>query len=617
MNAAAHPDDAATALADGLAAHIERWARTLGAAEAAAALAGHAARALSLAIADGHVCLPLDELDETPEAQGTLDGIRTALRASGVVGTPLAPGALPLILDDGDRLYLHRHFDAERRLAARLVRAAAAPPLPLPDAAVQRLHTLFGFGPGAHPPDPQPDWQMIAAALALRRRLLVISGGPGTGKTTTIVKLLACVLEQQPEARIALAAPTGKAAARMAQALRERAAQLPAAVRERLPMHAGTVHRLLGARGGPDGGFSHDAARPLPLDVLVVDEASMLDLALATRLLDALPDNARLILLGDKDQLAAVESGAVFAELSRDASLSPACAAELARICELPATAIASEPAQPPGPLQDSVVWLQRNFRFAADSGIARAATHVREGRGAELLAQLGEGSGDAALSWLDEGGPTLAPRLLQCVRGGYAAYWRALREQPHDVAALMQAFERFRVLCAVREGARGVQAINRLLAGELRAALAPGSSSPWFAGRPVMVLRNDPLLGLFNGDIGITLPGADGAPLVHFATPQGFRALPAARLPAHETAFAMTVHKAQGSEFDEVLVLLPAQRSRVLTRELLYTALTRARARVWLAADAAVLAAAAARPARRRSGLLARLREQAAVGCG
>ncbi len=586
-------DDNITALAEGFAQQAERWALAQGAAADAAALARRAAQAASLATADGHVCLPLAELGG--------DTLRGALLASGIVGTPAEPRARPLIVDDDNRLYLHRHFDYERRLAARLVRAAGAAPQPVAPATQQRLRSLFD----AH---AAPDWQMLAAALALRRRLVVVSGGPGTGKTTTVVNLLACLIEQDPQARIALAAPTGKAAARMGEALRQRAAHLPPHLRERLPLQATTVHRLLGAH---PGGFGHDAARPLAIDVLVVDEASMLDLALATRLFEAVPESARLILLGDKDQLAAVESGAVFAELGADPSLGADCVDELARLCAVPAAAIVPAAPLQHSPLHDSVIWLTRNFRFAADSGIARAALGVREGRGDELLRQL---------RWLDDGGAAVAPATLQALRDGYAPYLQALRQQPADIGAVMRAFERFRVLCAVRGGARGVEAVNQLLEDALRAQLAAGSgSSPWFTGRPVMVLRNDPLLGLFNGDIGIALPDpggrADAAPLVHFATDGGFRALPALRLPAHETAFAMTVHKAQGSEFDEVLVLLPAQRSRVLTRELLYTALTRARQRVWLAAGADVLTQAVAARTQRRSGLLARLREQAAAG--
>ena len=590
MDSDAHP------LADGFALQVERWALAQGDDAATAARVRQAAHALSLAIGDGHVCLPLADLDAG-------ESLRGVLLSSGVVGTPSLPGARPLILDDDDRLYLHRHFDYERRLARRLMHAAAAPADTVDAATQQRLNALFGQDAG-------PDWQKIAAALALRQRLVVISGGPGTGKTTTVVNLLACLLEQNPQARIALAAPTGKAAARMSEALRQRAQHLPQAVRERLPAQAATVHRLLGAF---PGGFTHHAGRPLAIDALVVDEASMLDLALATRLLEAVPASARLILLGDKDQLAAVESGAVFAELSADPTLSAACVDELARLCELPTTAIVTGTPLEAGPLRDSVVWLTRSFRFAADSGIALAAADVRDGRSDDLLQRLRQGE-DAALHWLDDGNAAPTAATWQCMRDGYADYLQAVRDGGQDIATITRAFERFRVLCAVREGRRGVEAINRQLADEARALLAPGSTTPWFSGRPVMVLRNDPLLKLFNGDIGITLPGADGAPLVHFADAAGgFRAVPALRLPPHETAFAMTVHKAQGSEFDEVLVLLPAQRSRVLTRELLYTALTRARRRVLLSSDAAVLAATVAARTRRQSGLLARLRDASA----
>ena len=591
------------ALAEGFSLQVERWARACAADAPLAKWLRLAAQALSLAIGEGHVCLPLAELagDEWPD----LPALRRALQASGVVGTPQSPGACPLILDGEDRLYLHRHFDYERRLARRLMRAAQAAPTVPAAAVAQRLRALFGSGDA-------PDWQQLAAALALRQRLVVISGGPGTGKTTTVVQLLACLLEQDPQARIALAAPTGKAAARMSEALQQRAAHLPPPLRERLPAQASTVHRLLGAH---PGGFAHHAGRPLAIDALVVDEASMLDLALATRLFEAVPDTARLILLGDKDQLAAVESGAVFAELSADPSLSAACIADLARLCALPPAAIVPAAPLQPSPLRDSVVWLTRNFRFAADSDIACAALQVREGRADALLEGLRRAA-DPSLRWLQDGAAAPDARTLQCLRDGFTPYFDAVRDAGGDVAAVTRAFARFRVLCALREGPRGASAINRLLEDEARARLAPGNGSPWFTGRPVMVLRNDPVLRLFNGDTGITLPGSNGEPLVHFADASGgLRALPALRLPAHETAFATTVHKAQGSEFDEVLVLLPAQRSRVLTRELLYTALTRARRRVLLAADAEVLAATVATRTRRQSGLVARLREAAAEG--
>ena len=237
-----------------------------------------------------------------------------------MVGTPEAPAAHPLILDDDGRLYLHRYFDYERRLARRLMRAFARPDGRHRQGRRRRSSTACS------PPTRsgwanRPDWQKIATALALERRLTIISGGPGTGKTTTVVNVLACVLAGNPDCRIRLAAPTGKAAARMLEAIRNAAAHLPADLRERLPAESFTVHRLLGVLPG-SGEFRHHAGNPLPIDLLVVDEASMLDLALATKLVEAVPPAAHIILLGDKDQLAAVESGAVFSELSADPTLS-------------------------------------------------------------------------------------------------------------------------------------------------------------------------------------------------------------------------------------------------------------------------------------------------------
>jgi exodeoxyribonuclease V alpha subunit len=612
------PEDPAEALAEGFAQHVEGWARAQSADTATVSLARRAALELSRATAEGHVCLRLADLAARLAADAPdmadLRSVRSRLLASGVVGTPEAPAAMPLLLDDQDRLYLHRHFDYERRLARRLLLAAQAAPTVVSAATRERLDSLFGR-------DALPDWQKLAAALALRQRLVVISGGPGTGKTSTVVNLLACLIAQDPQLRIALAAPTGKAAARLGDALRQRAAHLPQALRDKLPAQSHTVHRLLGAQ---PGGFRHHAGRPLAIDVLVVDEASMLDLALATRLLEAVPGSARLILLGDKDQLAAVESGAVFAELSADPGLGHDCVQALADLSGVPAELITPGAAVEASPLRDSVVWFTRNYRFAAGSGIALAADDIRLGRAGEFIARLRQ-EADDSVHWLDDAGVSPGAATLHCMAEGYAPYLDVVQRDPADVTAVTLAFERFRVLCALREGPRGVNAINEQLSRLARSRLAPppGASapdarSPWYAGRPVMVLRNDPLLKLFNGDIGITLPSADGGLMVFFADADGgHRAVPILRLPAHETAFAMTVHKAQGSEFDQLLVLLPERRSRVLTRELLYTAVTRSRHRLQLASGTAVLAAAIDTRTRRDSGLLARLREAADAGLG
>ena len=359
----------------------------------------------------------------------------------------------------------------------------------------------------------------------------------------------------------------------------------------------------------------------------------MLDLALATRLLEAVPDSARIVLLGDKDQLAAVESGAVFAELSADPTLSAACRADLGALCGLPPASIVPAAPAHASALLDCVVWFDRNFRFAADSGIGRLAADTVAGRSAAALAWLRAGADDS-VRWLDDAAPAPQPATVAAIEQGYAPYREALRLGLADAdapARLSAAFDGFRVLCAVQGGPRGVAAVNEIVSRRVIDSLQRGGARPsmgtsagasprdsrsaWFAGRPVMVLRNDPGLKLFNGDIGIALPGADGALQVFFPDPDGgFRAVAPLRLPPHQTAFAMTVHKSQGSEFAEALVLLPAQRSRVLSRELLYTAITRARERVWLAGGAPVVAAAIASNTRRSSGLQARLRDAMAT---
>ena len=638
-------------LADGFARHLVSWAQTLQAPADSLAAVTFAARRLALATSAGHVCVTLDVLlrqaraeDEggfsaglgdssddgaeqgntvPPEAAARLDVLRRQLRASGVVVDAAQAldgvSAHPLVLDGGDRLYLRRHFDQERALAQALV-ARAAPALDCAAPAPAVIDSLFPPRSG-----DTPDWQKLAVALALQGRLTVISGGPGTGKTTTVAALLVCLLDAQPGLRIALAAPTGKAAARMLQALRQRAQSLPAALVARLPDEAFTIHRLLGVTAEA-GRFRHHGGNPLALDVLVVDEASMLDLALAARLVDALPPTARLVLLGDKDQLAAVEAGAVFAELSAQRSFSVAMQAHFVHVMAHADAAAVLEgglesAALDAGssPLADAVIWLTESHRFGADSGIGRLAADVRSGRGEAALACLAAGT-DAAANWIEDRGTRVGAATLARIEAGYAPYVAALRVRDTiDAATAMHAFERFRVLAAVRDGARGLDALNAHLDAHLRAALgvAPDRSAAgrWYVGRPVIVLANDYLLGLFNGDIGLCLPTATGELRVFFpAAEGGFRAIAPLRLPAHDTAFALTVHKSQGSEFEEVLLVLPARPVRVLTRELIYTAVTRAAARVSVAGAGEVFVAGCALRTQRNSGLRERLHEAAAA---
>lgn len=622
-------------LAESFGDYLRLWAKQQGALPAAADVAARAGQLLSKATCSGQVCLRLGEVMDSFMADDdrtmTVDGFRRVLLESKVVGSAETPGAMPLILDGDDRLYLHRYFDYERRLArclhAMRARASSTPgPESLDPGVAAMLERLFEQStrpPGppdaessaprnGQPPGRPVDWQQIAVVTALLGRLTIISGGPGTGKTTAIVNLLACVLAENPACRIALAAPTGKAAARITDTIRQRAAHLPEDIASTLPQESYTVHRLLGVL--PDGGFRHHAENPLPIDVLVVDEASMLDLALATQLFEAVPPAARVILVGDKDQLAAVESGAVFAELSADPTMSDARIRVLARICGIRAEAIEVPRPSRAIELTDSVVWLRRNFRFGRDSAIGRLAEDINSGDAQTALARLRH-TPDRSLVWLDDAGTDLSRESAQTLLQGYARYLEAVRTWPHDPDLVARELGHFRILCAVRDGYRGAQAINERVGAAFRARLDHrldlGRRTDWYPGRPVMVLRNDYRLQLFNGDIGIVLPDSSDRLMVHFpGSGSGFRAIPPARLPEHETAFAMTVHKAQGSEFDEVLVVLPAQPNRVLTRELLYTAVTRSRERVIVMGGAEVIEAAVRTVTDRLSGLEARLRD-------
>ncbi|KWB40956.1 AAA family ATPase [Burkholderia ubonensis] len=704
------PADFGIALAEGFARRIGDLARRAGAPAAAARWAARAAFAASRATAGGHVCVSLGALAQRYDEP--LADVRAALAASGVA----AFGALergeerPLIVDRHDRLYLARYFAYERRLAEALVAqasAVAADDAPAPDVLRERLARYFGPATG------ETDWQRVAAIVALTGRVTIVSGGPGTGKTTTVVGVLACLLDAHPGLRIALAAPTGKAAQRMQEALHARAGDLPPELAARLPNTSYTLHRLLG--GGGAAGFRHHRDNPLPYDLIVVDEASMIDVALAAHLLDALAPGARLVLLGDKDQLAAVEAGAVFAELSARPSFSAAACARIAQalgideaafVAALPtpadaepdaaaaAVAIGRTPVAPPpvgprqaslfddeppaavatadeaagdaddapawieadelawldaaalppldagaaqrvaamipvapedveaaeaitpAPLADCVVWLERNYRFGLDSPIGRLSLAIRRGDVTEALDAL-PASDAAAASFHDDAGDALAATTVERLARRFSAYLDALRDAlaaaVPDPLPLFDALNRFRILCATRGGARGAEHVNALVAAHVRRAahvpLAVGAH--WFTGRPIMVTRNDYALGLFNGDIGIALPDAQGVLRVWFKRADGAaRAVSPAALPPHETAFALTVHKSQGSEFDEAALVLPATFGRVLTRELVYTAVTRARARVQVIGGRRVLAQAIATRTQRDSGLSARIAE-------
>jgi len=550
---------------------------------------------LCAALERGDVCLPMARLAGQrpwPDCAFSLPSLAQWQRSLSV--SPLVGAAgefAPLILDGG-RLYLARYHAYEQQLAEQLLSRAANWPAVDEVQLGESLTRLFAFN------TQQPDWQRLAAAQAVRRKLAVISGGPGTGKTTTVVRLLAALLEQGDGVSLAigLAAPTGKAAARMAEAIRSAKASLPVsdAIKAALPEEARTLHRLLGSRGDSPQ-VRHHAANPLALDVLVVDEASMVDLALMAKLVDALPPTARLILLGDKDQLAAVEAGAVFAELCEGRGFDAQAAADLQRITGQQVTVEAPRSA-----LGDAVVLLTHSHRFAGDSGIGELARQINGGNVAGTLSLLRENRPD--LAWVAE--PTVS-NLLDRLEQGYGPFLQAARQG--DPAAAFAAFNAFRVLTAQREGAWGVSGLNEALETRIKRRGQVASRERWYAGRAVMVRQNDYALGLFNGDIGICLSGEQGL-RVYFEGEDGFRPFAPARLPSHDSAFAMTVHKSQGSEFSEVLLVLPEQPSPLLTRSLFYTGITRARHNVEIWGLPARLADAVATRAERAAGLAERL---------
>ena len=520
-----------------------------------------AAERVTSALQQGASCIELQSLGAERER------LEVALRRSPVVAAEHSQGPRPLVLEHG-RLYLYRYWKYERALAQRLARlnreVTGVDELRLS----QALEDLFP----ARSSD-RIDWQKIAVASAVLRHLCIISGGPGSGKTTTVARLIVLLLTLQPELRIALAAPTGRAAARVQEAIRGQLERMTVDddLRARLPTESFTLHRLLGARAMSTV-FRYGPDRRLPYDVLVVDEASMLDLALAAKLMAALPEQARLILLGDKDQLASVEAGAVYAELSATRQISRAWARRLGDLTQEP---IETDVGAPPHPAADAVIWFDRSYRMGEDTPLRQLAQAINAGDAAGLQTQLLRSS--EQIRWSSRL-PDPA-QLVETLIEGYIDFLRAL-QRGASAPLVFSAFARFRVLCATREGRYGATNIDRLLVASLRRRLGvPPHRDAWFVGRPVLITQNDYAVRLFNGDTGIALAAAEDSLQIHFPDEkEGMRRIAAGRLPTHAGAMAITVHRAQGSEFDAVAVVVDPTRERALSRALLYTAITRAR---------------------------------------
>lgn len=520
---------------------------------------------LVAALRNGSVCVDLRLVAENHDQAPQLAWPEPAAWLAAVRASPLT-GEPPVLrfLSDGstDLLYLDRYWLEEqqvcRDVSARLT--GTQPALPVPD-----LGRLF----------PRKfSEQRAAAEVALGQRLTILTGGPGTGKTTTVARLLASIAEQADLAgdvppRMALAAPTGKAAARLAEAVQSEIGELAAVDRQRLAgLHATTLHRLLGSRPDTSSRFRHHRDNRLPHDVIVVDETSMVSLTMMARLLEAVRPGARLLLVGDPDQLASVDAGAVLADLVD-------------------------------GLGHGAVVELKTPHRFGA--AIGALAQGIRHGDADVVLELLS--AGGESIEWIQSEDPsghlhtTLAARAV------------ALRQAAllGDAQAAQSILDGHRLLCAHRHGPFGVTQWNRRVERWLAEETGAPIWSQWYAGRPVLVTANDYGLKIYNGDTGVVVASPEGL-RAHFGSLQGSLHFATSRLPEVDTMHAMTIHKSQGSQADEVTVLLPPEESRLLTRELFYTAVTRAKTKVRIVGPESAVRAAIGRRALRASGLARRL---------
>ncbi|MBT8341397.1 MAG: exodeoxyribonuclease V subunit alpha, partial [Desulfatitalea sp.] len=558
-----------------------------------------AAALASYQLGRGHICLDLKAVLDDPDSvlawptegeeqtaflrppSALLAGLSLKTWTENIKASPLVStgeGLTPLVFSNG-RLYLRRYWRYEREVAQGILQRLEIQPV-IPGDLAQRIDRLFAFlRSDREQAKSDVHWQSVAAAIAAQSAFSVISGGPGTGKTTTVVQLLGLLqgiaLEQGCPLRICLAAPTGKAVARLTESIGNAVAKLPEKVRGSIPTEVTTLHRLLGSRPHTRH-FVHDAQNPLHVDLLVVDEASMIDLETMAALLRALPETARLILIGDKDQLASVEAGSVLGDLCRNAEQAvyqPPTIQSIEANTGYKLSAYAGAGTQ----LDQRIAILRKSYRFDQNSGIGALARAINAGDPGQVAAVWQQGFGDidrvAVASTDDQGFVRLVLNEPPSDgHAGYRAYLQHVQAGPRDdesedawLQAVLDAFGRFQLLSPLRKGPWGVEGLNQKTAQILFNAGLISRQEGWYAGRPVMVTRNNYTLGLMNGDIGLVLPFAPGNNAnqktlrVVFPEADGsFKKVLPSRLNDVETVYAMTVHKSQGSEFDHAVMVLP-----------------------------------------------------------
>lgn len=577
---------------------------------------------LSKKMSEGHICIPVDDPMEELRDMSWPEPLDVN-RLSGLTElvSTVPTEVRPFVLYH-NKLYLQRYFQYETAILQSIRRLMEAGKAQL-DSRMQELnnhqalasslssviHTLPGEAAAL-----RTDWQLVAAISAFCQNFTIITGGPGTGKTTTVAKVLSLLFAADPHLRVALAAPTGKAAMRMGESLKATQLPLSAETAQRFQqLEPATIHRLLGYQFDSIY-FKHHQQHPLPYDVVIIDEASMIDVALFAKLLSAIGNNTRLILLGDRNQLASVEAGSLFGDLCR--LQDPAChfqpewASFINPFIPSPENQIGNDFITiDPTPLMHHVIELKKSHRFGSNSGIGQLSRAIIEND----VSCLTEMMQQSTLTDVGFDLQTQAQVLEKMIE-----YYRAYISEP-DINKALESFNRFRLLCAVREGERGVYAMNKLVEKLLKKWKVKNADGSWFnpdgefyENRPVIVTQNSKELDLYNGDIGIVRKNNLKQYRVYFEGKDGIpRAFPVAFIGKCETVFAMTIHKSQGSEYDHVLVVLPTGKDNpLLTRELLYTAVTRAKKQVVVSATAPILLQTASASVSRVSGITDRIHE-------
>jgi len=564
-----------------------------------------AAASVSSSNRQGHICLDVEGIADQPllseydlyypRKETWIEKLRT----SPAVG--MACDFKPLILDGSSKLYLHRYFEYQKDLVQFIKNRVSDRIDPEISGLQESLNRLFGKEAGRK----KPDWQKIAAIVAATRKFCVISGGPGTGKTTTVVKLMALLLEtnHSKPLNIALAVPTGKAAAKLQDSIRKALEELNCSddIKALMPKEASTIHRLLGTIPGSPY-FRYNEQNRLDVDIVIVDESSMVDLALLAKLVQSMPDDAKLILVGDKDQLASVEAGSVFADIC-DAAVMNVFSKNFYRVIDRVSSEkiIRSDTETSGNRIKNCMIQLLTNYRFGDESGIGKVSSAVNEGNGPLALMHLKDQKYSDIRIEKVQARRGLKDQIKKTVIPGFRDY--LIAGSPQDK---IEAFGKFRILCALKEGPFGVFAVNRMIEEILTENKLIRSENIWYEGRPVMIVENDYSLRLFNGDVGISmLDPIDQEIRVFFPDNRnGLRKFHPMRIGTHETVFAMTVHKSQGSEFENVILLLPDRESPVLTRELIYTGITRSQKQVLIWGDEQIFENAVSKRVTRISGL-------------